>query len=136
MTHRLHIAIKLSDIEGDWQQIMQVGEAQEWRFLKADEVANTYWGLATARHCTPALEHMMHAGLQPAAPHPGLLPEGVAKMKARQVTALLWGCGVLLHQPAAVLTNLASVTQNTTGAQSHLARLGLSNLHLSASLGV
>ena len=104
---------------------MQVGEAQEWQCLKADEVANTCWGLATARHCTPALEHMMHAGLQPDAPHTGLLPEGVAKMKARQVTALLWGCAVLLHQPAALLTNLASVIQSTTGALSHLAGLCL-----------
>lgn len=100
---------------------MQVGEAQDWQCLKADEVANTCWGLAAARHCTPALEHMMHAGLQAAAPHTGLLSEGVAKMKARQVTALLWGCAVLLHQPAAVLTNLASVIQSTTGAISHLA---------------
>lgn len=104
---------------------MQVGEAQAWQCLKADEVANICWGLATARHCTPAVEHMMHAGLQPAAPHTGLLPEGVAKMKARQVTALMWGCAVLLHQPAAVLTNLASVIQSTTGALSHQAGLRL-----------
>lgn len=87
----------------------------------ADDVANMCWGLATARHCSPALEHIMHAGLHPAAQHTGLLPDGVAKMKARQVTALLWGCSVLLHQPAAVLTNLTTVIQSTTGAISHLA---------------
>lgn len=100
---------------------MQVGVAHDWQCLTADDVANMSWGLATARHCSPALEHIMHAGLHPAAPHTGLLPDGVAKMKARQVTALLWGCAVLLHQPAAVLTNLTSVLQNTTGAHNHLA---------------
>ena len=86
---------------------MQVGEGQGWQCLTGSEVANACWGLATARHCTPALGHMMHAGLQ---------PEVVANMKARQVTALLWGCAVLLHQPAAVLTNLASTVESSSGA--------------------
>lgn len=74
------------------------------------------WGLATARHCTPALGHIMEAALQPPALHSGLLPDGVAKMKARHVTALLWGCAVLLHQPSAVLNNLAIMMQSTTHA--------------------
>lgn len=95
--------------------MLQVGEAEGWQCLTAHDVANACWGLATARHSTAALDHMMHAGLRPTTPHTGLSPEGVARMKARQVTALLWGCAVLLHQPAAVLTNLANVLQSTTG---------------------
>lgn len=94
---------------------MQVGEARGWQGVTAHEVANACWGLATARHSTAALDHIIRAGLRPTAPNTGLLPEGMAKMKPRQVTALLWGCAVLLHHPEAVLTNLASVVQNTPG---------------------
>ncbi|KAL3144929.1 hypothetical protein ABBQ32_003436 [Trebouxia sp. C0010 RCD-2024] len=101
--------------EPETDGLIQVGEAQGWQCLTAHDVANACWGLATARHSTAALDHMMHAGLQAVAPHTWLLPEGVARMKARQVTALLWGCAVLLHQPTAVLTNLATVIQSTTG---------------------
>ncbi|KAL3145323.1 hypothetical protein ABBQ38_001583 [Trebouxia sp. C0009 RCD-2024] len=101
--------------EPETDGLIQVGEAHGWQCLTAHDVANACWGLATARHSTAALDHMMHAGLQATAPHTGLSPEGVARMKARQVTALLWGCAVLLHQPTAVLNNLASVLQSTTG---------------------
>ena len=94
---------------------MQVGNAHDWQHTTADAVANACWGLATARHCTSSLGQMVDAALHPTAPHAGLLPEGLAKMKGRQVTALLWGCAVLYHQPKVVLDNLAVVMQNRAG---------------------
>ena len=56
------------------------------------------WGLATARHCTPELNHLLNQGL---------LLESLVELKPRQVTALLWGCAILLHRPHAVLRSLA-----------------------------
>ena len=100
----------------DCKHSLQVGQAHGWQHLTADEVANACWGLATARHCTPALGQMINAGLHPAAPRTGLLPECIAQMKGRQVTALLWGCAVLYHQPPAVLTILDSVMQYNSEA--------------------
>ena len=104
------------EVRCEQQHSMQVGEGRGWQWLKANEVANVAWGLATARHCTPAMDHIMLTALQPTASHQGLLPAGLAELRPRQVTALLWGCAVLLQQPGAVLDNLACIMHSNQAA--------------------
>ena len=76
----------------------QVGQTSQWQPLTPQQAADMCWGLATARHCTPALGHVLDEWLM----------GGVLEAKPRQVTALLWGCAVLLHQPHPLLAGLAT----------------------------
>ena len=77
----------------------QVGQAHQWQPLTATQAVNCCWGLAHARHCTPALHDILQANQ---------LPASLAQLKAQQVTTMLWSCATLNHQPVEILTSLAS----------------------------
>lgn len=99
--------------EPETDGLIQIGRSHEWRSVTAQQAADMCWGLATARHCTPELTHLLDQGL---------LLESLVELKPRQVTALLWGCAILLHQPHAVLRSLAVMLG--TGSVSGLTKFG------------
>ena len=76
---------------------LQVGQKHSWQGLTPLQAAHVCWGLATARHCTPALGHILD----------GRMAECLCELNPRQMTALLWGCAILLHQPHAALHRLS-----------------------------
>ncbi|KAL0018156.1 hypothetical protein WJX77_006603 [Trebouxia sp. C0004] len=78
--------------------LIQVGQSHSWHGLTPHQVAYVCWGLATARHCTPALGHILDERMA----------ERLCELKPRQMTALLWGCAILLHQPHAALQGLTT----------------------------
>ena len=73
-----------------------MGQGCGWKQVTGPQVADMCWGLATARHCTPAL---------PAATQQ-LSLQDLDGLKPRLVTAMLWGCAVLLQQPKSVIAQL------------------------------
>jgi len=77
---------------------LQVGQKHGWQSLTPTQAAHVCWGLATARHCNPALGHILD----------GRMAERLCELNPRQMTALLWGCAILLHQPHAALQILSN----------------------------
>lgn len=86
--HRAHVLTQCG---------LQVGQKHRWQGLTPLQAANVCWGLATARHCTPALGNILD----------GRMAERICELSPRQMTALLWGCAILLHQPHAALQRLS-----------------------------
>ncbi|DBA79516.1 TPA: hypothetical protein ACH3X2_007703 [Trebouxia sp. C0005] len=82
--------------ESETDMLIQVGQSHSWQGLTPVQGAHVCWGLATARHCTPALGHILG----------GRMAERLCELNPRQTTALLWGCAILLHQPHAALQKL------------------------------